>query len=141
MPTDATAPFTMGTENRTITLRVRRQTGPVDLVVRAANKEKDDEHWSAQLPLPALFDVLVVHKQLFLEGVQSVVSEFLIEDERGSRCKRVSLAHPKLKNRKSLTLLCFANAEAAVPRRSKFGASTSRSCSMTPTDLAMGHPQ
>ena len=24
---------------------------PVDLVVRAANQERDDEHWSAQLPL------------------------------------------------------------------------------------------
>ena len=43
-------------EARSITLRVRRQTGPVDLVVRAANKEKDDEHWSAQLNVENMFD-------------------------------------------------------------------------------------
>ena len=87
---EAARPIVMGREEGDpIALRISRQTAPVDLVVRAANKERDDEHWSAQLPLPALFDVLVVHKGLFEQGKPSVVSEFLVEGETGPRARRV----------------------------------------------------
>ena len=48
----------------------------------AANREKEAHHWSARLPLPPLFDVVLVHKGLSKADAPCVVSEFLVEEVR-----------------------------------------------------------
>ena len=83
-------PFTIGSEvastdggggDRTLTLALSRQTAPVTLVITA--NEAEAEHWSAKLPLPALFDIVVAHR-----GLQVAISELLVENETGRVCRR-----------------------------------------------------
>ena len=54
-----------------------------------ASRDRDVSHWSSRLPLPPLFEVLVVHKSLSKASQPCVVSELVVEEERASRCRRV----------------------------------------------------
>ena len=81
-PTEMTPPFTMGQDARAISLPIRRQTAPITLVMYSSERLEREGHWASRLPLPPLFDVVLVHK-----GVQVVVQEFLVE-EAGRSCTK-----------------------------------------------------
>jgi outer membrane protein OmpA-like peptidoglycan-associated protein len=82
---ELTDAFTMGRDDvdQPIVLSLRRQTAPVTLVVEASERASREGHWSAALPLPPLFDIVLVHA-----GLGEVVSEFLVEGETGRLCRR-----------------------------------------------------
>ena len=85
---ETTKPFQYGPQAPLLKLPVKRVTAKMDLVAYVANEHEDEHHWSAKLHLPRLFDVVLIHKALSMASEPCVVSEFVMDEQSGSRVRK-----------------------------------------------------